>query len=107
LPWIGHWIGEFELASAMAFDLGVYLVVVGATLLILINLGLAHRAASHAGEQGDGSPDCDGHRRADRLRRLPGTARAHLPVVLGLTLLSYAVNLFLFATGRLVTASRR
>jgi multicomponent K+:H+ antiporter subunit A len=37
-------IGELELASAMAFDLGVYLVVVGATLLILINLGLAHRA---------------------------------------------------------------
>ncbi len=37
-----HWplIGEFELASAMAFDLGVYLVVVGATLLILINMGL-------------------------------------------------------------------
>ncbi|MDD2882546.1 MAG: monovalent cation/H+ antiporter subunit A [Rhodoferax sp.] len=37
-------VGEFELASAMAFDLGVFLVVVGATLLILINLGLAHRA---------------------------------------------------------------
>lgn len=44
-------IGEFELASAMAFDLGVYLVVVGATLLILINLGLAHHA-SHDGERG-------------------------------------------------------
>jgi multicomponent K+:H+ antiporter subunit A len=38
-------IGEFELASAMAFDLGVYLVVVGATLLILINLGLVHHAS--------------------------------------------------------------
>ncbi|MGB2680779.1 MAG: hydrogen gas-evolving membrane-bound hydrogenase subunit E, partial [Candidatus Competibacter sp.] len=40
-----HWpvIGDFELASAMAFDLGVYLVVVGATLLILIHLGLLHR----------------------------------------------------------------
>lgn len=39
-----HWpvIGEFELASAMAFDLGVYLVVVGATLLILVFLGLVH-----------------------------------------------------------------
>ncbi len=42
-------LGELPLASAMAFDLGVYLVVVGATLLILINLGLAHNA-SHAGE---------------------------------------------------------
>jgi multicomponent K+:H+ antiporter subunit A len=32
-------IGEFELASAMLFDLGVYLTVVGATLMILANLG--------------------------------------------------------------------
>ena len=32
--------------------------------------------------------------------------RAHtFPVLLGLTLLSYAVNLFLFASGRLVVAS--
>lgn len=36
-----HWpiVGEFELASAMAFDTGVYITVVGATLLILANLG--------------------------------------------------------------------
>lgn len=33
------WIGEFELASAMLFDVGVYLTVVGAVLLILANLG--------------------------------------------------------------------
>ncbi|MDY0248889.1 MAG: monovalent cation/H+ antiporter subunit A [Pseudomonas sp.] len=32
-------IGEIELASAMLFDLGVYLTVVGATLLILSGLG--------------------------------------------------------------------
>ncbi|MGL4316567.1 MAG: monovalent cation/H+ antiporter subunit A [Pseudomonas sp.] len=32
-------VGEFELATAMLFDLGVYLTVVGATLLILVNLG--------------------------------------------------------------------
>lgn len=32
-------IGKFELASAMIFDLGVYLTVVGATLMILANLG--------------------------------------------------------------------
>lgn len=37
------WLGDFEIASAMAFDLGVYLVVVGATLLILINLGLVNQ----------------------------------------------------------------
>lgn len=36
-----HWpiVGEFELASAMAFDTGVYVTVVGATLLILAHLG--------------------------------------------------------------------
>jgi multicomponent K+:H+ antiporter subunit A len=36
-----HWpvIGDFEIASAMAFDLGVYLTVVGVVLLILANLG--------------------------------------------------------------------
>ncbi len=36
-----HWpiVGSFELASAMAFDLGVFLVVVGATVLILVQLG--------------------------------------------------------------------
>jgi multicomponent K+:H+ antiporter subunit A len=39
-------IGKFEVASAMLFDLGVYLVVVGATLLILIHIGLMH-SASH------------------------------------------------------------
>ncbi|MEK1904431.1 MAG: monovalent cation/H+ antiporter subunit A [Pseudomonas sp.] len=32
-------VGEFELATAMLFDLGVFLTVVGATQLILVNLG--------------------------------------------------------------------
>ena len=32
-------VGEFELATAMLFDLGVYLTVVAATLLILSNIG--------------------------------------------------------------------
>lgn len=32
-------IGEIELATAMIFDIGVYLAVVGATLMILANLG--------------------------------------------------------------------
>jgi multicomponent K+:H+ antiporter subunit A len=31
--------GEIELASAIAFDLGVYVTVVGSTLLILASLG--------------------------------------------------------------------
>jgi len=32
-------VGDFELATAMLFDLGVYLAVVGSTLLVLANLG--------------------------------------------------------------------
>ncbi|HPB76733.1 MAG TPA: MnhB domain-containing protein, partial [Chromatiaceae bacterium] len=42
-----HWplVGEFEVASAMLFDLGVWLVVVGSTLLILIHLGLMSDAS--------------------------------------------------------------
>ncbi|MEJ2043942.1 MAG: monovalent cation/H+ antiporter subunit A [Reinekea sp.] len=32
-------LGDIELASAMAFDLGVYLTVIGACMLILANLG--------------------------------------------------------------------
>lgn len=48
-----HWpvVGEFELASAIAFDLGVYLVVVGATLLILVHLGRMHQL-SHSSPSG-------------------------------------------------------
>ncbi|MBU1438227.1 MAG: hypothetical protein KKF79_12780, partial [Gammaproteobacteria bacterium] len=32
-------LGQIELASAIAFDLGVYLTVVGASLMILASLG--------------------------------------------------------------------
>ena len=32
-------VGEFEIASAIAFDLGVFLVVVGTTVMILVQLG--------------------------------------------------------------------
>ncbi|MEM6983757.1 MAG: MnhB domain-containing protein, partial [Pseudomonadota bacterium] len=32
-------VGKTELASAIVFDLGVYLTVVGATLMILASLG--------------------------------------------------------------------
>lgn len=39
-----HWplVGEFEVASAMMFDLGVFMVVVGVTLVILLRLGQLH-----------------------------------------------------------------
>jgi len=32
------WLGELPLASAMAFDLGVFAVVAGATLLALLSM---------------------------------------------------------------------
>lgn len=45
-------VGEFELASAMVFDFGVYLTVIGATLLILANLGkLTTTERLRAGDQ--------------------------------------------------------
>lgn len=44
-------LGDLELASAMAFDLGVYFTVVGATLLILTSLGqLGHRVSLPEGK---------------------------------------------------------
>ena len=40
-----HWplVGKVPLASAMAFDLGVYLAVVGAVMLVLTRLGRGRR----------------------------------------------------------------
>jgi len=43
-------IGELHLASAIAFDLGVYLVVVAGTLLMLVNMAIVHQA-SHEEEK--------------------------------------------------------
>jgi multicomponent K+:H+ antiporter subunit A len=44
-------IGEFELASAMVFDLGVFLTVVGVIMLILANLGKLARRSPRIGRQ--------------------------------------------------------
>ncbi|PRY71674.1 monovalent cation/H+ antiporter subunit A [Halomonas ventosae] len=52
-------VGDFELATAMLFDLGVYLAVVGATLMILANLGKVttpHRPAKEAASSFDTAP---------------------------------------------------
>jgi multicomponent K+:H+ antiporter subunit A len=48
-----HWplVGKFEVASAIAFDLGVFLVVVGATVLILVELGKLSHASHHIQQQ--------------------------------------------------------
>lgn len=44
-------IGEFEVASAIAFDLGVFLVVIGATVMSLVQLGklstLSHKQQNY------------------------------------------------------------
>ncbi|MBZ5486588.1 monovalent cation/H+ antiporter subunit A [Halomonas aquamarina] len=52
-------IGKFELATALLFDLGVYLAVVGATLMILANLGkvtTAHRPVTDPKEPDTPAP---------------------------------------------------
>ncbi|MFT5188198.1 MAG: multicomponent K+:H+ antiporter subunit A [Verrucomicrobiales bacterium] len=47
-------VGKFEVASAMIFDLGVFLVVVGATVMILVELGKLNlmQAAPDKGQKG-------------------------------------------------------
>ena len=44
-------LGEIPLASAMAFDLGVFMVVLGTTLLTLTALGQARRTLPRTGEE--------------------------------------------------------
>ncbi|MGS2743069.1 monovalent cation/H+ antiporter subunit A [Halomonas sp. LS-001] len=53
-------VGTFELASAMLFDLGVYLAVVGATLMILANLGKVTTAHRPTQELADTEADTSG-----------------------------------------------
>jgi multicomponent K+:H+ antiporter subunit A len=47
-----HWplVGKFEIASAIAFDLGVFMVVVGSTITILVQLG---KLSLHSHNQDD------------------------------------------------------
>lgn len=44
-------VGKFEVASAIAFDLGVFLVVVGATVLSLVQLGKLSQPDNHSQEK--------------------------------------------------------
>ena len=44
-------VGKFEVASAIAFDLGVFLVVVGATVMSLVQLGKLSWASHHPEQQ--------------------------------------------------------
>jgi multicomponent K+:H+ antiporter subunit A len=111
-------IEEFELATAMLFDLGVFLTVLGAVMLMLYSLS---RIARFAGETVNVEPmdyDPGGAaqtRRSAEMEIIVASSIGVLtaggvylllrlrtfPVILGLALLSYAVNVFLFASGRL------
>ena len=51
-------VGKFEVASAIAFDLGVFLVVVGATVKSLVQLGKLSDA-SHLLQQEHRQPEAN------------------------------------------------
>ncbi|MGC9385585.1 MAG: monovalent cation/H+ antiporter subunit A [Hydrogenovibrio sp.] len=50
-------VGKFEVASAIAFDLGVFLVVVGATVMSLVQLGKLSDASHHPDDP-NANPTC-------------------------------------------------
>jgi formate hydrogenlyase subunit 3/multisubunit Na+/H+ antiporter MnhD subunit len=113
--------GEVPTASALLFDVGVFALVVGATVLVLI--ALAHqsvrgrRAAAPRAEARLSRPPRRGSPpRWGRLMELVVALAIGVltgsgvwlllrsrtfQVVIGLSLLSYAVNLFIFSTGGL------
>ena len=83
-------VGKVPFATALLFDLGVYLLVVGATVLILV--AIAHQSLRsqprrrrgpdgrrRAGRTADGGGARARDRRARRLGRLAAAAAAHLP----------------------------
>ena len=113
-------IGELHLSSTLLFDLGVYLLVVGATILMLV--ALAHQSLRSHRQQVETSTTRVLARARTRLRAVRlmeliltlgiGVLTASgvwlllrprtFQVIMGLSLLSYAVNLFIFCMGRLV-----
>ena len=118
-----HWslplIGEIHVPSAIFFDIGVFALVVGSTLMILTSI--AHqsvRGHRHHARMAEDTPRGAGlvppHRRplmeivlAIAIGVLTGSGVWLLlrprtfQVIMGLALLSYAVNLFIFSMGRL------
>jgi multicomponent K+:H+ antiporter subunit A len=103
-------LGKLPLASAVLFDLGVFALVFGATVLMLI--ALAHqsvrsqRAAPPPALPQPGGRLTDGTHPRARIGILAGSGVWLLmrprtfQVIIGLSLLSYAVNLFIFSMGR-------
>ena len=110
LPLVGH----VHLSSVLLFDLGVYMLVVGSTVLVLVALA-HHRCARNARPLSkarrrplkQGKLDGIDLRRRDR--RLGGSGVWLLlrprtfQFIMGLSLVSYAVNLFIFGMGRLTS----
>ena len=99
-------LGELPLATAALFDLGVYVTVVGATMLMLSVLGAASKEAARHDAQ-HGVPARQRHRLVTAAGIYLLLRGRTFPVVLGLTLLGYAVNVFIFAMGRLWIGARR
>ena len=108
------------MASALLFDLGVFSLVVGATVLMLIALAhqsvRSHRAAARAGAEDARRASTGGGGMMEIVLALGIGALAGsgvwlilrprtFQVIIGLSLLSYAVNLFILAMGRLRTGA--
>jgi multicomponent K+:H+ antiporter subunit A len=89
--WYGYFeilgLSEFELASAALFDVGVFLTVVGAVMLALVNMGKLPEAESvvrvnGTGKRGGldhGSTGCHRGGRPHRVRDLPDAPGEDLP----------------------------
>ncbi len=109
-------IGRVPTASALLFDIGVFSLVVGATVLMLI--AIAHQsvrqppASARAGPTGVAHPNDGGGGMIELVLAFGIGALAGsgmwlilrprtFQVIVGLSLLSYAVNLFIVAMGRL------
>ncbi len=116
-------IGELHLSTVLLFDLGVYFLVIGSTVLILV--ALAHQSLrAHRKSAAQARPEAA----TDGVAALPAPAGPEglmeivyalaigvltgsgvwlllrprtFQVIMGLSLLSYAVNLFIFGMGRL------
>ena len=121
---------KFELATAALFDLGVFLAVVGAVMLSLESFSrLARRAHVPDSEhpmdidpsRDPADPVTPSWKGGCSMELLVASAIGILtaaglylvlrlrtfPVIMGISLLTYAVNVFLFASGRLTVARRR
>ena len=85
---------EFDFGTPVAFDIGVFLVVVSVVTSYLLGLSPRKRGRD-AHEQ---CHLCPGRGHALRNRDLPGATRRPIKLLLGLGLLTHGVNLLIFST---------